>query len=67
MKPTTEDIILKLSKNIDISKAAGIDYLPGRFLKDSAVISAKPVTKICSLSIKSRIFPDQCQLIEVNI
>ena len=43
MKPTTEDIVLKLFKNIDISKAAGIDTLLGRFLKDAAVILAKPV------------------------
>ena len=33
LKSTTEDIVLKLLKNIDISKAAGIDNLPGRFLK----------------------------------
>ena len=56
LKPTTEDIILKLLKNIDISKAAGVDNLPGRFLKDGAVILVKPVTEICSLSIKSKIF-----------
>ena len=56
-KPTTEDIVLKLLKNIDISKAAGIDNLPGRSLKDGAVILEKPVTKICNLSIKLRIFP----------
>ena len=42
LKPTTEDIALKLLKNIDISKAAGVDNLPGRFLKDGAVILAKP-------------------------
>ena len=27
MKPTIEDIVLKLLKNIDISKAARVDYL----------------------------------------
>ena len=39
LKPTTEDIVLKLLKNIVNSKAAGIDNLPGRFLKDGAVLS----------------------------
>ena len=58
MKPTTEDIVLKLLRNIDISMAAGLDNLPGRFLKDGAVISAKPVTEICNLSIKPKMFPD---------
>ena len=34
LKLTTEDIVLKLFKSIDISKAAGVSNLPGRFLKD---------------------------------
>ena len=62
LKPTTEDIVLKLLKDIDISKAAGVGNLPGRFLKDGAVILAKPVNEICNLSIKSKIFPDPCKL-----
>ena len=62
LKPTTEGFVLKLLKNIDISKAAGIDNLPGRFLKDCADILAKPVTEICNLSIKSKIFPDSRKL-----
>ena len=66
LKQTTEDIVLKLLKNIDISKTAGIDNLPGRFLKDGAVILAKPVTKICNLSIKLRIFLDPCKLAKLK-
>ena len=66
LKPATEDIVLELLKNIDISKAAGIDNLPGRLLDDGAVISAKPATKICNLSIKSRIFPDSCKLAKLK-
>ena len=66
MKPTTEDIVLKLLKNIDISKVAGIGNLPGRFLKDGAVILVKPVTEICNLSIKWRIFPDPCKLAKLK-
>ena len=38
LKSTTEDIVLNLFKNIDISKEASVDNLPGRFLKDCAVI-----------------------------
>ena len=66
MKPTTEDIILKLLKNIDISKPAGDDNLPERFLKDGTIILEKPVTKICNLSIKLKIFPDQCKLAKLK-
>ena len=63
MKSTTEDVVLKLLKNIEISKTVvGIDNLRGRFLKDGTVILAKPVTKICNLSIKSGIFCDPSNL-----
>ena len=62
MKPTTEDIVLKLLKNISTSKEARTDNLLGRFLKDGKVILAKPVTKIYNLSIKSGIFPDLYKL-----
>ena len=66
LKPTTEDIVLKLLKNIDISKATGVDNLPGRFLEDGAVILAKSVTEICNLSIKSKNFPDTCKLAKLK-
>ena len=66
LKKTTEYIALKLLKNIDIFKVAGVDNLPGRFLKDGAVILGKPVTEICNLSIKSNIFGDPCKLAKSN-
>ena len=62
----TEDIALKPLKNIDICKAAGIDNLPGRFLKDGAIILAKLVTEIRNLFIKSRIFPDPSKLTKLK-
>ena len=40
-------------KNTEISKAAGIDNLPGRCLKNGAVALAKSMSKIRKLSIKS--------------
>ena len=66
LKLTTEDIVLKLLKNIDISTAAGVSNLPGRFLKDGAVILAKPVTEICNFSIKSKLFPDPWKLAKLK-
>ena len=66
LKKTTEYIVLKLLKNIDIFKVAGVDNLSGRFLKDGAVILAKPVTETCNLSIKSKIFPDPCKLAKLK-
>ena len=44
--------VLKLLKNVEIDKSAGMDNISGRFLKDGADILAIPVTQICNLSIK---------------
>ena len=44
-------------RDIDTSKAVGIDRLPGRFLKECADVLAKPVTDICNLSIFFNKFP----------
>ena len=40
---TTEKQVLKIVQDIKSSKAAGVDELSGKFLKDSADILAKPV------------------------
>ena len=48
----TKDFVPKLLKDMNIDKAAGIDNLSGKFLKDGANILAKPISKICNLSIK---------------
>ena len=54
---TSIEEVFKIIQNIDISKAAGIDNLSGKFLKDGAEVLAKPLNEICNLSITSRIFP----------
>ena len=51
--PGEKDYVLKILRDIDTSKAAGIDRLPGKFLKDGADVLAKPVTDICNLSINT--------------
>ena len=43
-------------QNIVTSKPAGIDNLSGKCLKDRAEILARPLSKICNLSITSRMF-----------
>ena len=56
----TEDLVFKLLNNMNPEKAAGIDNLSGKFLKDRASILAKPISKICNLSIKYSLFPTDC-------
>ena len=53
--------ISDLLKNCDINKAAGIDGLSVRFLKDSGDTLTMPITQICNLSIKSSHFPKDCK------
>ena len=49
--PTEKDYIIKILWDIDTTKTAGIDSLPGRFPKDGADVLAKPVSDICNLSV----------------
>ena len=56
-----EDSVLKILKNMDENKAAGLDNLSGKFFKDGATILAKPLPQICNLSIKYSIFPNDCK------
>ena len=64
--PTGKYYILKILRDIDTSKAAGIDRLPGRFRKDGADVLAKPVTDICNLAISLNKFPSAFKLVKVK-
>ena len=43
---TSQEQVYKIIQNMDISKAAGIDNLSGKFLKDGVEILAKPLSEI---------------------
>ena len=60
-KKVKEDIIIKILEKTNISKAAGIDTLGGRFLKDGIPILALPITQLCNLSILLSVFPEKCK------
>ena len=64
--PTSEDETLKLLKDTNPEKAAGIDNLSGRFLKDGAVGLALPISKPCNLSIKRSKFPLDCKIAKLK-
>ena len=57
----TEDLVLQLLKDMNIDKAAGIDNLSGKTLKDGANILAKPISELCNLSMKYS-FPTDCEI-----
>ena len=58
----TSDLI----KNCDINKAAGIDNLSGRHLKDSADILTIPITQIYNLSINFSHFLKDCKVAKLK-
>ena len=56
----SDEAVLKVLKDVDESKAPGLDNLSGKFLKDGATVLAKPISQICNLSIKYSIYlPDR--------
>ena len=63
---TSEEKVLKIMTNIEISKAAGVDKLSGRFLKDGANILAKPISTPCNLSISQGVFPNACKVVKLK-
>ena len=62
----SENTILNILKNTNVSKAAGLYNLYGRFLKDGAEVFAKHITDLCNLSIISRKFPDSGKIAELK-
>ena len=63
---TSEEKVLKIMTNIESSKAAGVDKLSGRFLKDGANILAKPISALCNLSISQGVFPSACKVAKLK-
>ena len=57
----TEIDIEKILRGTKVCKAAGIDDLSGRFLKDGSRVLSKPISELCNLSIKLGSFPDACK------
>ena len=66
MSPTSEDKVLKLLKDTNSEKAAGIDNLSGSFLKDGAVVLALPISKLYNLSMKRSEFPLDCKIATIE-
>ena len=58
--------ILNILKGLNPSKAAGIDNLSGKFLKDGAHVLERPISQLCNLSIKLNSFPRSCKIAKVK-
>ena len=64
--PTEKKLILNILRDIDITKATGIDWYPRLFLKDGTDVLAKPVRDICNLSLSLNEFPSAFKLSQVK-
>ena len=64
--PTSEDEVLKLLKDVNPEKEAGIDNLSRRFLKDSAVVLALAISKLRNLLTKRSKFPSDCVIAKLK-
>ena len=62
----SENSILTILKSTQVSKAAGLDSLSGRFLKDRVKFLAKPISDLCNLSINSEKFPGCCKVAKLR-
>ena len=56
----------KILKNLDVTKASGIDQTSARFLKDGAPVIAIHLANIINLSIKLDTSPSQCTIAKIK-
>ena len=64
-KPTTEDEVIKIIKNLNNGKSLGPNSIPIRILKYNDTILSKPLSKIINLSLKQGVFPHLCKSAKV--
>ena len=63
---TSEDKVLKLLNDTNPEKAAGVEKLYLRILKDGAVSLALPVSKTCNLLVKCSKLPLDCKIAKLK-
>ena len=61
----SEEIVCKLLRGIDVSKAVGLDKIPNRILKIAADIIGPSLSHIFQKSIKTSVFPDEWKIARV--
>ena len=64
---TSPEKTLNILKGLNPSKAAGIDNLSSKFLKDGTDILTRPISELCNLSIKLNSFQRSCNIAKVKL
>ena len=58
----SEEVIKKILLSLDSSKAAEMDQIPAKFLRDRAEVLALPLRNIITLSINLSTFPEESKI-----
>ena len=66
LSETSPEKILSILKGLNPSKAAGINNLSGKSLKDGAHVLAQTISQLCNLSINLKSFPRSCKITKVK-
>ena len=57
---TTEGYLFNILKNVEVTKAAGIDKISGKLSKYEVRFLAKPISELCNLSMTLGSISDAC-------
>ena len=63
---TTEGSLFNVLKNFEVTKAAGLNQISRKCLKDGARILAKSISELCDLNVALGSFPDACKIAKVK-
>ena len=63
---TSPEKLWSILKGLNPSKAASLDNLSGKYLKDGANILARPISQLCNRPIKLNSFPRSCKIAKVK-
>ena len=62
----TEGSLFNVLKNFEVKKAAGLNQISRKCLKDGARILAKSISELCNLNVALGSFPDACKIAKVK-
>ena len=62
----SEEDVKKILHSLDTSKAAGMNQIPAKFLRNGAEVLALPLRNIINLSIKLSTFPEECKITKLK-
>ena len=63
----SQEDVKKILFGLDTNKAAGMDQIPAKFLRDGVEVLALPLENIINSSIKLSTFPEECKVAKLKL